>query len=63
MENQAQTKRILSTAEAAKYLGLSGQEVRRLVDEGYLKRLRGFRKPWKFAVYALEEFLKDSVKC
>ena len=50
-------KKILTTREVAEFFGLSPQEVRRLADLGYLKRLPGFDKPFKFSRRAIEKFL------
>lgn len=51
-------KQILTTKETSEYLGISEDEVRRISDEGYLKRLRGFRKPRKFSRFAIIDYLK-----
>ena len=55
-------KMVYSTAELAAYLGVSCQEVRRLADEGILKPLRGFRKPFKFSWYEIHKWMNGGKK-
>jgi hypothetical protein len=53
-----QTKLIYTTTEAADFLGLKPQEIRRLADIGALRPLRGFRKPLKFAWHEIAKWLE-----
>lgn len=50
-------KQIMTTKEVAEFLGIKENEVRRLAQEGALKRLRGFRKPFKFSRHKVIEYL------
>lgn len=54
-------KPILTTAEAARYLGISVRELKRLMVAGHIRRLRGFHKPFRFSVCELDRYLKDGL--
>ena len=54
-------KRILSTKEAAEYLGISVKQFRRLNDEGHIHRLRGCRNPMQFSKVVLDRYLSEGV--
>jgi len=54
-------KRILTTAEAAVFLGVSRGEVIRLKEAGHLRRLRGFQRPFKFSDTELERYLREGL--
>jgi excisionase family DNA binding protein len=50
-------KQILTTAEAATFLGVSVKTLKRLNEDGFVKNLRGFKKPFRFARRELERYL------
>lgn len=52
---------VMTTAQAADYLGLEESAVRRLAERGHLRRLRGFKKPFKFSRIEIDRYLKDGV--
>lgn len=54
-------KRILTTKEAAAYLGIEPRELKRLKAAGHVKRLRGYKKPFKFSVNELERYLSQGL--
>lgn len=54
-------KPILTTAEAARYLGIQVRELKRLLVAGHIRRLRGFHKPFKFSKYELDRYLQEGL--
>lgn len=54
-------KSIMTTREAAEYLGISVKQFRRLNDEGFIRRLRGCRNPMQFSKIELDRYLKEGV--
>ena len=54
-------KRILSTKEAAEYLGIPVKQFRRLNEEGFIHRLRGCRNPMQFSLIELDRYLSEGV--
>jgi excisionase family DNA binding protein len=51
-------KQIMTTMEVAEFLEITQEEVRRLVNEGMIKSLKGFRKPFKFSRQKVFEYLE-----
>jgi len=54
-------KQILTTAEAAEYLGVSPMVLKRIMTKGHVRRLRGFHKPFKFSRQELERYLREGL--
>jgi hypothetical protein len=54
-------KQILTTDEAATWLGVSTKELKRLMLAGHVRRLRGYHKPFKFSRVELERYLSAGV--
>jgi hypothetical protein len=54
-------KQILTTAEAAEWLGIPAPELKRLMVAGHIRRLRGYHKPFKFSVVELRRYLSEGV--
>ena len=54
-------KMILTTGEAAEFLGIPVPELKRLNKAGHVRRLRGYQRPYKFSRPELERFLKEGV--
>lgn len=54
-------KQILTTAEAAEFLTIPQRELKRLMERGHIRRLRGYHKPFKFSRQELERYLRDGV--
>ncbi len=54
-------KQILTTSEAAEWLGISTRELVRLKDAGHVRRLRGYQRPYKFSRVELERYLREGV--
>jgi excisionase family DNA binding protein len=58
---KAPAKQIMTTAEAAAWLGIPAPELKRLMQAGHIRRLRGYRKPFKFSRIELERYLSAGV--
>lgn len=54
----SEVKQCFTTDEATIYIGIGRRELLRLVERGYIKRLRGFGKPFRFSKYELDRYLK-----
>lgn len=54
-------KQIMTTVEAAEWLGIPAAELKRLMQAGHIRRLRGYHKPFKFSVRELERYLSEGV--
>lgn len=54
-------KQILTTKEAAGWLGVSSLELIRLMKAGHIRRLRGYKKPFKFSRVELTRYLTEGV--
>ena len=54
-------KPTMTTQEVADYLGISSDAVIRLKDKRVLPSLRGFRQPFRFSGYQIEDYLRGKV--
>jgi len=54
-------KQILTTAEAAEYLGVTPVELKRVMTKGHVRRLRGFHKPYRFSIFELDRYLREGL--
>lgn len=54
----SEVKQCYTTDEAAAYIGIGRRELLRLVERGYVRKLRGFGKPFRFSKYELDRYLK-----
>lgn len=54
-------KQTLSIKEVAEEMGVKPAAVRRLVDQGHLRRLRGFKHKWKISRVELNRYLEKGV--
>lgn len=52
-------KQILTTAEAAEFMGIEYREMTRLVKQGHVRRQRGFKNPMKFSRMELNRYLSE----
>ena len=54
-------KRLVTTKEAAKYLGMSGWSIRQLVRSGKLPIVSGCEEcNWRFDVHDLDEYVENN---
>lgn len=54
-------KQILTTKEAADWLGISACELKRLMANEHVRRLRGYHRPFKFSRVELQRYLSEGV--
>jgi excisionase family DNA binding protein len=54
-------KQILTTREAAEFLGVPDRELKRLMELGHVRRLRGYYRPYKFSRVELDRYLREGV--
>ena len=54
-------KQTLTVKEVADEMGVSAKSVRRLIDEGHLRRLRGFKHTWMISRVELNRYLEKGV--
>jgi len=55
---QSQT---LTVKEVAAELGMKPPAVRRLIDQGHLRRLRGYKGTWRISRVELDRYLKEGL--
>jgi excisionase family DNA binding protein len=54
-------KQILTTQEAAEFLGISRWQMLALMERGHVRRLRGLAKPFRVSRSELERYLQEGV--
>ncbi len=54
-------KQTLTVSEVADEMGVKPAAVRRLIDQGHLRRLRGFKHQWKISRVELNRYLSESL--
>ena len=54
-------KMTYTVKETAELLDVKPASVRRLIDQGHLRRLRGFKHCWRISLVEINRYLKEGV--